>query len=103
MRGSAVYHHHTNHDFPKPLTTNVWSLIIMPRKAFCPKTFWKREAKATFALFLENPNKVTLAVAVCDSCRYLFAVMQEKKPGLSQKLDIDSFVKAISYIINGFE
>ena len=75
----------------------------MPRKALCPKIFWKKEAKATFALFLENPNKVTLSVVVCDCCRYLFAVTEEKKPRLSQRLDIDSFVKAISYVINGFE
>jgi hypothetical protein len=75
----------------------------MPRKALCPKIFWKKEAKATFALFLENPNKVTLSVVVCDCCRYLFAVMQEKTPTLSQRLDIDSLVKAISYVLNGFE
>jgi hypothetical protein len=75
----------------------------MPRKALCAKTFWKKEAKATFALFLENPNKVTLSVAICDSCRYLFAVMQEKTPTLNHRLDIDSLVKAISYVINGFE
>jgi hypothetical protein len=103
MRGSAVYHHHTNHDFPKPFDSNVWSLTIMPRKAICPKTFWKKEAKATFALFLENPNRITLSVVVCDCCRYLFAVTQEKNPTLSQGLDIDSFLKVISYVINNFE
>jgi hypothetical protein len=75
----------------------------MPRKALCAKTFWKKEAKATFALFLENPNRVTLSVVVCDCCRYLFAVMQEKTPTLSQRLDIDSFIKIISYVINNFE
>ena len=75
----------------------------MPRKALCAKTFWKREAKATFGLFLENPNKITLSVAVCDSCRYLFAVTQEKYPTLGQKLDIDSLVKAVSFVINNFE
>jgi len=103
MRGSAVYHHHTNHDFPKPLSSNVWSLTIMPRKPLCPKAFWKREAKATIALFFENPSKVTLSVAVIDCCRYLFAVTQEKYPRASQQLDIESFVKAISYVINSFE
>ena len=75
----------------------------MPRKGFNPKAFWKREAKATFVLFLENPSKVTLSVAVIDCCRYLFAVQQEKYPLISQRLDIESFVKAISYVINGFE
>jgi len=75
----------------------------MPRKGINPKAFWKREAKATFALFLENPSKVTLSVAVIDCCRYLFAVQQEKYPLISQRLDIESFVKAISYVINSFE
>jgi hypothetical protein len=103
MRGSAVYHHHTNHDFPKPLTNNDWSVIIMPRKRVNPKAFWKQEAKATVALFLENPSKVTLSVAVIDCCHYLFAVQQEKYPVASQRLDIESFVKAIFYVINSFE
>jgi hypothetical protein len=103
MRGSAVYHHHTNHDFPKPLTENDWSLIIMSRKALCPKAFWKKEARATFALFLENPNRITLSVVVCDCCRYLFAVMQEKNPVLNQEFNIDSFVSVISYVIRNFE
>lgn len=75
----------------------------MPRKRFCAKTFWKREAKATFALFLENPSKITLSVAVCDSCRYLFAVMQEQTPPPGRKLDIDSLIKAVFYVINSFE
>jgi hypothetical protein len=75
----------------------------MPRKGLNPKVFWKREAKATCALFLENPSKVTLSVAVIDCCRYLFAVQQEKYPLISQRLDIESFVKAISYVINSFE
>lgn len=75
----------------------------MPRRGLNPKTFWKREAKATVALFLENPSKVTLSVAVIDCCRYLFAVQQEKYPLISQRLDIESFVKAISYVINSFE
>lgn len=103
MRGSAVYHHHTNHDFPNTFSVNDWSKIIMTRKVFCPKTFWKKEAKATFALFLENPNRVTLSVVVCDCCRYLFAVTQEKTPKSSLKLDIDSFLKTISSVINSFE
>ena len=75
----------------------------MPRKALCAKTFWKKEVKATFALFLENPNRITLSVVVCDCCRYLFAVKQEKEPDLNQRFDIESFIKAISYIINSFE
>jgi hypothetical protein len=75
----------------------------MPRKPLCPKAFWKREAKATFALFLENPSKVTLSVAVIDCCRYLFAVTEEKHRLASQRFDIESFVKAISYVINSFE
>ena len=73
----------------------------MPRKGLNPKTFWKREAKATFALFLENPSKVTLSVAVIDCCRYLFALQQEKYP--SQQFDVEFWVKAISYVINSFE
>ena len=76
----------------------------MPRKPLCPRTFWKREAKATVALFLENPSKVTLSVAVIDCCRYLFAIQQEKQPRHHQlQFDIESFVKAISYVINSFE
>ena len=74
----------------------------MPRKGLNPKVFWKREAKATVTLFLENPSKVTLSVAVIDCCRYLFAVQQEKYPRAS-RFDIESFVKAISYVINSFE
>jgi hypothetical protein len=75
----------------------------MPRKPLCPRTFWKKEAKATFALFLENPSKVTLSVVVCDCCRYLFAVTQERHRLTSPKIDIESFLKAISYVINSFE
>jgi hypothetical protein len=75
----------------------------MPRKPPCPRTFWKKEAKATFTLFLENPSKVTLSVAVIDCCRYLFAAQQEKYPLVAARLDIESFVKAISYVINSFE
>ena len=76
----------------------------MPRKPLCPKAFWKREAKATVALFFENPSKVTLSVAVIDCCRYLFATQQEKQTRYQQpRLDIESFVKAISYVINSFE
>ena len=75
----------------------------MPRKGLDPKAFWKREAKATFALFLENPSKVTLSVAVIACCRYLFAIQQEKYPSISQRLDIESFVKAVYYVINSFE
>ena len=75
----------------------------MPHKRFCPKVFWKREAKATLALFFENPSKVTLSVAVIDCCRYLFAVQQEKYPLAMARLDIESFIKAISYMINSFE
>ena len=75
----------------------------MPRKGLNPKAFWKREAKATVALFFENPSKVTLSVAVIDCCRYLFAVTQEEYPRGTRVLDIESFVKAISYVINSFE
>jgi len=75
----------------------------MPRKGLNPKAFWKREAKATCALFLENPSKITLSVAVIDCCRYLFAVQQEKYRLVSRQFDIESFVKAISYVINSFE
>jgi len=76
----------------------------MPRKPLSPKTFWKREAKATCALFLENPSKVTLSVAVIDCCRYLFATQQEEQPRHhSPGLDIESFIKAISYVINSFD
>jgi hypothetical protein len=75
----------------------------MPRKGLDPKVFWKREAKATCALFLENPSKVTLSVAVIDCCRYLFAISEEKYPSPLRRSNFESFVKAISYVINGFE
>ena len=75
----------------------------MPRKGLNPKVFWKREAKATFVLFLENPSKVTLSVVVISCCRYLFVIQQEKYPSISQRFDIESFVKAVYYVINSFE
>ena len=75
----------------------------MPRKGLNPKTFWKREAKATCALFLENPSKITLSVAVIDCCRYLYAMQQEKYDSISRRTNFESFIKAISYVINGFE
>jgi len=75
----------------------------MPRKQLCPKIFWKREAKATVALFFKSPSKITLSVAVIDCCRYLFAVQQERYPLVAARLDIESFIKAISYVINSFE
>jgi hypothetical protein len=75
----------------------------MSRKPLCPKAFWKREAKATIALFFENPSKVTLSVAVIDCCRYLFAIQQEKRLLTSPRFDIESFIKAISYVINSLE